>query len=146
MEVGLAGDDRSGSAQLLHEPGVALGIAIQIAIEVNAATGGRAGKIKTIFYRNRQTPERRAAVAEGASARRRHRLDSSSFGARPLCVLPDVRIVPGVPIAVRERGLGELGWTRRSSGKRSAEIAEGPWGGHKAILRCGHRRGAFSGV
>jgi hypothetical protein len=71
----------------------------------------------------------------------RHRLKTSNFGASslsasPRWVLPDVGIVARVPIAVRERGFGKLGWSRRSSGKRSAEIADGPWASHKAILEA----------
>jgi hypothetical protein len=50
MQVGLAGDDSAGCAETLYEPGIPNGVSIQLAIEVRAATGGRACQIETILH------------------------------------------------------------------------------------------------
>ena len=49
MEMRLADDDCACCAKLFDEPGIFGGIGMKVAIEANAATGGRACEIETIF-------------------------------------------------------------------------------------------------
>jgi hypothetical protein len=43
MQVGFAGDDRTGCAKLFNQPGIVGGYSVQVAVEMHAATGGRTG-------------------------------------------------------------------------------------------------------
>src|ERR1035441_8351384 len=96
MQVSLADDDCTGGAKLFDEPGIFCGVWMKVAIEANAATGGRAGEVEAIFDRNGKSPECGEAVAEGAIVTARHGLNAKGFSVCPGCVLPEIGVVAGV--------------------------------------------------
>jgi len=54
--MGFAGDDGAGQAKLLDEPGIVGGEAVKLAVKVDAAGGGGAGKVEAIFDGDGQAP------------------------------------------------------------------------------------------
>jgi hypothetical protein len=126
MKVSLADDDGAGCAQLLHQPGVACSNAIQIAVEMNTARGGRAGEIEKVLNRDGQTPERGATIAKRTAATTRHRFGAGRLCTRPRRILPDVGVATCILVHVREGRLGQSGWLEGSGCERAAKIADGP--------------------
>ena len=120
--MSFAGDDCAGGAKLLDEPGIARGHSVQVAIEVDAATGGRAGKVEAIFDGNGQSPERAAAIAEVAAVPRGMASSAFGFGAGPGGVLPEIGVAAGIPVGLRECLIGQSGRLQHS---RMPERGEG---------------------
>ena len=135
MKMSFAHDHCAGGAQLLHQPGVARGRAVQIAVKAHAARGRRAGEVEAVLHRDRQTPQRGAAVAERAAIRARHRLGTRSFRARPRGILPQVRVAAGISAAACKRRLSQLRRTCGPVGECSAKSAKCPReGSHTEIV------------
>jgi len=126
MQVGFAGDDRTGRAQPLDEPGVLGRVAVEIAIEADAASGGRVGQIEAVFDGDGQAPESVAAIAEWAVFRSGHGFRARGFGESPSRVLPEIGIAAGVLVGALEGLMGQSRGKLRSIGQGGAKAADGP--------------------
>ena len=144
VKVGLAGDDGPGFAELFNEPRVVLGDAVEIAIEVDAATGGCAGKVEAVFDGDGDTPEVAASIAKLAAGRWWHRCSARGFLQRPFGIAPDVGVLAGVPVGVLQRIPGKIHRLDASRGIALCERRESWW----KQRSCKHfrRRSAESGI
>jgi hypothetical protein len=102
MEMRFAGNHCAGCTKLLHEPGIARSIAVEIAIEMHSATGGCAAQIKAVFHGDRQAPERGTAIVKRATGAVWHGCCAIRFGAGPGCVLPQIGVAAGIPVGARK--------------------------------------------
>src|ERR1700678_4563980 len=123
-----AGDDCAGCAQPLYEPGILRSFAVQIAIEMHAATGGRLAQVKAILYRNGQSPKRTTTVAEGPVHTAGHGLGAHRFSLCPCAVLPEISIVSGILAGARESLCRKSRGPRRSICQSAAQSADCPTG------------------
>ena len=126
MKMRLAGNDCAGRAKPLHEPGIARCVAVQVAIEMYSATGGRAGEVKAILYSDGQSPQRAAAIAEGAAVAARDGRCASCFGASPGCVLPQIRVAAGILVGAGKGMVCQIRRLHTSIGERCAQSPDSP--------------------
>jgi len=106
---------------------------VQIAIELNAATGGSASQVEAVFDGDWQGPQVIGAITEGA----RRGFRTRSLGEGPLGILPQVRIVAGVRIGAIERLRCQFSRPHGSTGEYGAKTADGPRRrGHREIVRA----------
>ncbi len=111
VEVSFAGDDRASRAELLHEPGILGGVAVQVAIESHAATGGRAGEVEAVFDGDGKAPQggfghRQMGRRYRAAWPRRERLRRGSrrHPARDMCCGRDSRWRASTPAQPTQKG------------------------------------------
>ena len=107
MEVGFAGDDGAGGAELLDEPGILARCAVQVAVKVGSASGGGPGEIEAVFYGDGNSPKRGTAVAEIAAFAARSLRDAIGFSESPCRVAPQIGVAAQVAVGAGEGPLGQ---------------------------------------